>query len=191
VLGAPRTQGASKFIKINKNVCRITITRNAFNNILIKLLIAYNLGMGRLGTHVESVAWGLTRPKSGPAPKHTLVCIHSLKQTVACIHSPKHTLVFIHSLKHTVVYIHSPKHTLVCIHSLKHTVVCIHSPKHTLVGIHSLKHTVVCIHSPKHTLVGIHSLVCIHSVNHTLVYIDSDKHTIDLYTTVIFFNHSN
>jgi len=39
VLGDPRTQGAPKFIKENLNGCKITITRNMFNQILIKLLI--------------------------------------------------------------------------------------------------------------------------------------------------------
>jgi len=39
VLGGPRTQRAPQIYKKNKNGCRITIQRNAFNKIVLKLLI--------------------------------------------------------------------------------------------------------------------------------------------------------
>jgi len=63
VLGGPRTQWAPQFIK--KNGCGITITRNAFNKNLIKLLIWFGYGVVGAPRRI-TVAWGLPRPKSGP-----------------------------------------------------------------------------------------------------------------------------
>jgi len=63
VLRGPRTQGATKFI--NKIIKWLQNNDNAFDNILIKLLIYF--GYGAVGDpRGITVAWGLTRPKSGP-----------------------------------------------------------------------------------------------------------------------------
>jgi len=59
VLGGPRTQGASKFIK--KNCFGITIMQNAFNKIIDIV------GVWGGWDPTITVAWSLTIPKSGPA----------------------------------------------------------------------------------------------------------------------------
>jgi len=64
VLGAPRYQGGPQ-IYILKKCCRIMIQRKAFNKMLMKLFIYF--GYGAFGAPGGiTVAWGLTRPKSGP-----------------------------------------------------------------------------------------------------------------------------
>jgi len=70
--GPPDSRGP-KFIKKSKNGSRITITRNTFNNMLIKLLIYFEYGAVGAPRGI-TVAWGLTRPKSGPRPAYTMSC---------------------------------------------------------------------------------------------------------------------
>jgi len=73
-LGAPGLKGPPNLYK--KNCCRITITRNAFNKMLIQLLIKF--GYGAVGApRGITVAWGLTRPKFGPVHK-----VHPVQGTV-------------------------------------------------------------------------------------------------------------
>jgi len=57
VLGGPRLKGPTKF---RKKGCGITITQNTFNQIIDTFGV-----WGGWGATI-TVAWGLTRPKSGP-----------------------------------------------------------------------------------------------------------------------------